>query len=200
MLRFNMLVAVIFTVLYIPYFIFMLRKKYNIEKLIFNITLYIYFLFVLRLTLFPILIQKEAMESGRILFKGDPLINLIPFNTLKEVFTQYGTPSFESTLFQACGNFIMLMPLGFLLPLTFSKKFNWKSILCISFLFSFSIELIQFIQNSIYGFPNRFSDIDDIISNTIGALIGYVIYKILEPLINKLLFKDRRVKKPNFHS
>lgn len=115
----------------------MLRKKYNIEKLIFNITLYIYFLFVLRLTLFPILIQKEAMESGRILFKGDPLINLIPFNTLKEVFTQYGTPSFESTLFQACGNFIMLMPLGFLLPLTFSKNSTGKAYYAFHFCFLF---------------------------------------------------------------
>ncbi|MPQ26468.1 VanZ family protein [Bacillus paralicheniformis] len=189
MLRFNMLVAVISIVLYIPYFILMIRKKYSIEKVIFNITFYIYFLFVLRFTLFPIYLQKELIEDERAFYSGEPFLNIIPFNTIKEVFTTYGATGFESAIFQTGGNLIMLIPFGFLLPLTFSKKFNFKNMLFISFLFSFSIELIQFVQNSAYGFLSRFSDIDDIILNTLGALIGFTVYKVFEPLINRFIIK-----------
>ncbi len=51
-----------------------------------------------------------------------------------------------------------------------------------TFLLSFSIELLQPLIN---GF--RSSDITDIITNTIGGIIGYIMYLIFRPITTKIL-------------
>lgn len=74
-----------------------------------------------------------------------------------------------AVIYPVCGNIIWFLPLGFLLPqanLCLGQR--WYSILCCGFLLSFSIELLQWI------FGSGVSDIDDIIFNSIGVLIGFM--------------------------
>ncbi|MGB4985536.1 MAG: VanZ family protein [Erysipelotrichaceae bacterium] len=67
-------------------------------------------------------------------------------------------------------NIIMFVPLGALLPIII-KKCSVNKILLIGMASSLSIELVQ-------PFFNRCSDIDDLILNILGALIGFYCFKV----------------------
>ena len=66
-------------------------------------------------------------------------------------------------------NVIMLLPLGIFLPLVYGKKIDWKVGLLIGFCISFSIELMQLVL------CRGMFDVDDIIHNSLGFLIGILI-------------------------
>lgn len=63
-------------------------------------------------------------------------------------------------------NVVMLMPFGFLLPLLSGKAGKPGTVFLSGFLFSLLIELSQL-------FNYRATDIDDLILNTLGAVLGY---------------------------
>lgn len=92
-------------------------------------------------------------------------INLIPFQS--EGFLTYIL------------NIIMFMPLGFLLPLTWKKYRKLSKTVIAGFVFSLSIELCQL-------FNRRQTDIDDVLMNVLGTILGFGIWFIF----NKL-FKTR---------
>ena len=70
-------------------------------------------------------------------------------------------------------NVIMLAPLGFLIPFFVEKKPILVGIAC-----SITIELIQLVTKKGYF------EIDDIIHNTIGVILGYLIYKVFRIMIS----------------
>jgi glycopeptide antibiotics resistance protein len=77
------------------------------------------------------------------------------------------------------GNLILLIPLGILLPCIFRSARSFKSVLTTCLICSSSIELIQFFLRQIGTF--RTVDIDDLILNTIGGMLGWLIYtKIIQ--------------------
>lgn len=69
------------------------------------------------------------------------------------------------------GNVVMFMPLGFFPALLWRKWKWWKSLL-VGVCASACIEFVQF-------FIGRSTDIDDLLLNTLGAVLGYGIYVIL---------------------
>ena len=69
-------------------------------------------------------------------------------------------------------NVIVFLPLGLLIGLGFSKWSWWKAI-GFGCLFSISIEFLQF------AFKRGFSEVDDVIHNTLGCVIGYGIAKLI---------------------
>ncbi len=73
---------------------------------------------------------------------------------------------------------------------------GWKVIL-IGILNSLLIELIQLFTNIITRYPTHVCDIDDLILNSIGTVIGYVIIIILNrmPITNRLI-KSMVYKQP----
>ena len=84
---------------------------------------------------------------------------------------------------------LLLLPFGLLLPMLWEKFENIRNTLFISFIFSFSIEILQLLSYYI-GNIGRSFDIDDIILNTFGAWLGYIFYKrIVIKLNNKQLLK-----------
>ena len=80
---------------------------------------------------------------------------------------------------QLIGNIILLMPMPVLIGYL-SKKVNYKVLFFKSILFSFGIEIIQLIIDKLLSYPSRIFDVDDIILNGIGILIGMIIFKILK--------------------
>lgn len=75
------------------------------------------------------------------------------------------------------GNLLLLTPLAILLPIIFKRCNNIKFTVLVCFFVSISIEFIQYI--SIYVGNIRSVDIDDVILNTLGALIGVFIYQFI---------------------
>jgi glycopeptide antibiotics resistance protein len=67
----------------------------------------------------------------------------------------------------------MLLPLGIFLPLLYRRISNFFLLLLVSFLVSTTIELLQLITSF------RSADVDDVFLNTLGACIGFLIYKLI---------------------
>ncbi|MCH3963321.1 MAG: VanZ family protein [Clostridium sp.] len=94
-------------------------------------------------------------------------INLIPFRWIAE----NARPYME--------NILLFIPLGFMLPCIWKKyEVLWKTALS-GVTFSFIIELSQL-------FNRRITDIDDLLMNTLGALIGWVTFRLLKKYLSKL--------------
>jgi len=101
-------------------------------------------------------------------------INLIPFRNLS--FTiRFST--FRAILWGVGGNFIMLMPLPIFIGLRSNKPLIFKQALLFSFLTTLFIESTQLVLNLAGGWPSRLVCVDDLILNTLGALVGYAIFK-----------------------
>ncbi len=99
--------------------------------------------------------------------------NFIPF---KEI-TRY---DFSSKLFykNVLGNVLLFIPFGYCVSNILKNKKIYITAI-ITFITSISIELIQMNIG-------RSFDIDDIILNLSGGLVGYLLYKLLEKLKNML--------------
>ncbi|MBC1376766.1 VanZ family protein [Listeria sp. FSL L7-0091] len=122
------------------------------------------------------------------------MINLIPFTTIENTFEQ--TLPTMPTIIQIIGNVLLLCPLSFFLLYFKITSTAGKTILVI-FLTSCGIELLQFAQTTmITGFesislpPNRSTDVDDVILNTLSGLIG-VLLAYVTPPVRKRINKRR---------
>ena len=73
-------------------------------------------------------------------------------------------------------NLVLFVPLGFFLPLLYKKYHHIKNVVLTGFLFSLSIEIIQ-----MFGWGA--TDINDLIINTVGACLGYLIYYLLSKIV-----------------
>ncbi|WP_312811661.1 VanZ family protein [Sedimentibacter sp.] len=156
-------------VLIIIYSVFLFNKWKSKGKgiLLVNTLLYVYIALVLYVTLMPVVVSLPFVFDHA----------YIPMNM--RAFDDY----FSGRAYagqQILLNIILMIPFGFLIPIL--KKQNIFSCALQTFLFSLSIELFQPLIN---GF--RSSDVTDLITNTVGGIIGYLLYLIFKPLINTLL-------------
>jgi len=78
-------------------------------------------------------------------------------------------------LFTYVTNVILFMPLGFLLPLLWEKYRALQKTIAAGFLFSLSIEIGQL-------FSRRQTDIDDLLMNVLGTILGFCIWLLLGKL------------------
>jgi glycopeptide antibiotics resistance protein len=83
-------------------------------------------------------------------------------------------------------NILLFMPLGFLLPTIWPQFRKMENTVYAGFFFSLAIELNQLLNN-------RITDIDDLFTNTLGAIVGYLLYRALF----KMIFKREEKKIDN---
>ena len=148
------------------------RKQDNFFQVLIWSSFFVYVFFVLQLTGYFILF-KEVSSHGwwdkmnhRI--ETHDHVNFTLFNTIN----RYST--FDK---QVVGNFIMLFPLGIYLPLLYKKLrklSGFFAVLLISFFVCVGIELLQLATNY------RSTDVDDIMLNTMGACLGFIVYQLIK--------------------
>lgn len=80
--------------------------------------------------------------------------------------------------------------MGLFLPLLYKKYNKFKTVVITGILFSFSIELVQMFN---WGA----SDINDVMTNTMGACLGYLIYSIISKILPDKLDRQLKSKKVN---
>ena len=85
----------------------------------------------------------------------------------------------EQVLRQLLINLVMLMPVGFLLPIVINAKHKYLITMALSLLLTVFIETMQLITKC-----GSF-EVDDIINNFIGAVIGMLIYMLFNRIIQK---------------
>ena len=90
----------------------------------------------------------------------------------------------EQVLRQLLINLVMIMPVGFLLPVVIKAKYKYLITMALSLLLTVFIETMQLITKC-----GSF-EVDDIINNFIGAVLGMLVYalcsKLLKSKINKV--------------
>ena len=133
---------------------YMLLKKNKIKKfqIIIGELLLLFIFVVLSSTVLTRLPGKER------------LYKLVPFWSWKEVI-RGNIEYLEENLL----NLILLFPFGFLLPFAFYRKISWYKALFAGVIFSFFIEISQLIL------CRGLFECDDIIHNSLGAMIGCII-------------------------
>ena len=96
-----------------------------------------------------------------------PNVNFVPFAYIHSMYHQYML------------NVLLFVPVGFLLPLLWKKFERWHIVLFYGFFFSLSIEMIQL-------FNERVSDVDDLLMNSAGTMIGYVVFLLIRKALPKV--------------
>lgn len=110
--------------------------------------------------------------SHRSLWQRVVSVNYIPLKTT--IYYLGGNPSVRIAIENLLGNTLAFCPLGFLLPMLLKRCNNYKSIFFISAGTSF---LIEFIEEATYLGSG---DIDDVILNVLGSLLGFAVYCLLK--------------------
>lgn len=163
----------------------MLRKSSRKFNLYHEIALLIFVIFIVGLASQTVIPKIELGINGNIniLKNGKHGINLLPlkvlFETYREVFINLNINYF---IINFLGNIIMFMPIGFFIPLLW--EIPDKKIIIVGFLFSLFIEVCQL-------FLNRGTDVDDLILNTLGTILGLLVYKFLYKKFKNLIIRFR---------
>ena len=131
-------------------------------------------LFYLFLLIDTVFFSRDSLRS----------VNLIPFNSIKEyIMVDNGFGEYRLVDMNIWGNVLMFIPLGIYI-LVHGKKLSLTKCVLLIIGSSVFIEIIQYI------FARGATDIDDVILNTLGGVIGIGIYKIFA----KIFKTDEKIK------
>jgi len=166
-------------------FIFRSYHKYghiSIGQWIIVISFALYLFMVFAFTIFPLpTIEEVSRMTG-------PTMQLVPFHALHEFATKSGIvwsdlstywPAMHSfTFLEPLFNILLFVPLGIYLRYYFGR--TWWQVILISFALSLLLELIQLSALfGVYPRPYRMFDVDDLITNTLGGALGYMLSPLL---------------------
>ena len=126
------------------------------------------FFIIYILCLFQIVTAQDVSFGG---------VNIIPF---KEIFRyEPGTYLFYKNIL---GNVLLFLPFGFFVGY-FTKVNKISVVFLITFIISLSIETTQLAIGRVF-------DVDDVILNVFGGILGFILYKILSKIIPEKLKKN----------
>jgi glycopeptide antibiotics resistance protein len=132
----------------------------------------VYMLFVINIVIFPLYIDGIFAEQIRRVSLRQS-VNLIPFNfnTFDGSFVGLSEDSLVTTL----QNILFTLPFGF--GLSFVAPVKGKHFLWLALGFGLVAEGLQlFIL--LLGYSNRIIDINDVIMNALGVLLGYAAFRL----------------------
>ncbi|THE10217.1 VanZ family protein [Bacillus timonensis] len=110
---------------------------------------------------------------------GEFRYNLMPFSTIKNYFTYYDHFPFHIWIINIAGNIGVFVPFGIVLPILFPKLSNFFLFLFAFIIGIFSLEILQ-LFSKLGSF-----DVDDIILNTVGAVIGFILLRLFRRRKNR---------------
>ncbi|WP_066172507.1 VanZ family protein [Bacillus marinisedimentorum] len=113
-------------------------------------------------------------------------INITPFKTIKMYITYFDHFDLQTWTVNVLGNVLAFVPLGFFLAWLFPVTAKWWRMLLVLIVAVSAVEVMQF-SLQVGSF-----DVDDILLNTFGGMIGYVLLagvtKAVEGLKEKMSF------------
>lgn len=142
---------------------------------VFSFLLFVYFLFLIRVIVFKYsYVELRAIVDSwqkDVIWEGLSTANFTPFKTIRMYIRHYDMPGIHSfsNLF---GNILIFIPFGFLLSRVHPVCRNLLVLIANSFLFVLGIEVFQLF--SAFGA----FDVDDIMLNVLGTLLGGLCYHL----------------------
>lgn len=139
-------------------------------------------LFLLYLALlFYVTCFGQRMEN---VSEGSPRYNLEPFKEILRYWNKRHILGTRIMFLNIFGNILMFMPLGAFVCAV-PKRTN---IIVCFFISAFTSLLIETLQ---FCFKLGSFDVDDLILNTVGGLLGYILYAIVRGIVGYIRFKSR---------
>ena len=170
-------IAFLFT---IPFILYNYHKygSIHIFRVFIVYTFILYLINIYFLVILPLPTFEEALQNT------GPYINYIPFSFVKDFILEtpfvWNDPStylkaiLDPSFYVVAFNILMFVPLGMYLRYYF--KCSFKKTLLYSFFVSLCFELTQLTGlYFIYPNPYRLCDVDDLIQNTLGGILGFLI-------------------------
>ena len=114
--------------------------------------------------------------------------NLTLFKEIRRFILYRDILGWRAVFLNIFGNVLAFMPFGFLLPLIWKNFRNAKKVVLMGFLMSLAIEICQL-------FNIRTTDIDDLLMNTLGTLVGYCCWKVFSLIFRNAGTKCVEIKK-----
>ena len=133
-------------------------------------------LFLLYLLALAYFLSFSETYGRVVICEGEYHYNLIPVQEIRRFWiyrAQVGTFAWVSNLL---GNVIGFLPFGFILPVIFRNFRSFWSIMFGGFLFSLLVETIQLVTKV------GCFDVDDLILNTLGAILGYLAFMLCDKI------------------
>lgn len=159
---FDLSIILLFCLVWLGIVIFLRKKKQkSLVYLIFFTIFYIYIVKVLSFTQFPVYIGESMRANiGQHVWAN---MNLMPFISLT-----------KQTIATSVLNVILMVPFGFGLP--FITALRMRQVVLGALITSVCLEILQLFTALGAGFTFRVVDVNDIIFNTLGAAIGYLLF------------------------
>ncbi|WP_374211485.1 VanZ family protein [Lactobacillus sp. ESL0791] len=145
------------------------QQHFSLKRILLLILFLLYLWLLLDITLFPILLFPPNSGPFKLGLGRQFFINLIFY-----VFPMYRPR-------QLIGNLILLAPLSFFAAIFKTRYRKFGNNLRLMFLSSLLIESLQLIFNIFY-LGNRIFDVNDILLNTLGSILGFLFFKLLNLL------------------
>lgn len=162
--------AVLYFVVFLPRW-----RRLPLDCCVVNTLMYLYLALVLYVTLMPVLCSLPHLLDH-------------PYIPMRmEFFADYKM-GYRTAVRELVLNVIMTMPFGFLLPVL--RRRSLAACALWTLLLSLCIELLQPLLSGA-----RTSDITDLLTNTVGGILGYLLYLLFRPLIRIILQKLRKLGK-----
>ena len=112
--------------------------------------------------------------------------NLVPFKEISRFVTYYDILGMEALIINLVGNVAAFMPFGFFMPVVSRRSRGPVRIILLGFGFSLMLETIQLV------FRVGSFDVDDILLNTIGGMLGYIVFMICNLIRRKCYVRKRK--------
>lgn len=140
-----------------------------IMKAILFIVLCVYLMILTKLILFKYVMISDIDDHFKFIFEEVywNSHNFVPFETIKTYLFYANNLNPNIRISNLAGNVIGFIPFGFLLPLIWRSFRSFTRITIAAFCLSLTFELLQLF------FRFGSFDVDDLILNTAGGMIGY---------------------------
>ena len=169
---------VIYTRVHFLYFKGVINLKVSTRKQLSLVSLIVLIGYICVLTYFVFFSDHYGRVSGF----TDYRYNLIPFAEINRYLTYNHYFTMENLLTNLAGNILVFSPIGFLVPIIKKEGVNIFTVFRISFLLTLFIETVQLV------FRIGVFDVDDLIMNTMGGVVGFVCFKLVQRLYRKWLW------------
>ncbi len=115
-----------------------------------------------------------AESFGRDPAQREYAYNLELFKEIKRFYQYRHQLGIEAFLLNVVGNVAAFVPCGFFLPIVSRRGRKWYNNIMICFGFSLCIESVQLV------FKVGSFDVDDLLLNTVGGIMGYLFYRVVQ--------------------
>ncbi|MBQ2800692.1 MAG: VanZ family protein [Lachnospiraceae bacterium] len=163
--------------------------KNKSEKLIKALAWIIFTIYIIMLFYFMFFSERY----GRTIIHSDYNYNLELLREIKRFWNYRELLGLESVVVNLAGNVAGFIPFGIMIPFLSKKRRNFFLVTLLTLEFSLLIEVTQLVTKA-----GSF-DVDDLLLNTLGGSIGYMVFGIVNSFCKRWRKKDAKKEKEDIY-